>query len=777
MGVTFRQTSMIGGEIAPSLQGRVDISRYHEALSKCRNFFVQYHGGVSNRPGFRFINQVGDETKAVRLIPFEYSTEQTYVLEFGHRYMRVYMDGGVVLDADTGLPYQIQSPFTADQLPMVKFTQSADVMTLVHPDWIPRNLSRIAHDDWVMELTSFAPSIDRPTGLVVSSNSAGSIQYRYRVTAVVDDESAEESLPIGASTTSDDLELAGNKITLTWDAHPDAGSYNIYKDDNGLFGYIGTTQGTTFVDDYILPDVADTPPSSRNPFQGEGNYPSTVSYYQQRLVFAATRNRPQTLFTSKSAAYTNFTYSSPYRDDDAVTFTIASRQVNEIRHMIPLQQLILLTSGGEWVVRGDNNDLLTPTSVNVKSQGYRGSSHLPPIMVGNSALYVQSRGSAVRTLQYSIQVDGFDGNDLTVFVPHLVQGHQIVDWAWSESPHYLLFAVRDDGVLLVLTYLPEQEVWGWSQHDTDGAFESVASVSEGDEDVCYAVVRREINGATRRYIERLDTRLFGDDVRDAFFVDSGLTYDGRTDLVTNRLMVAGSYNYQDTAYITSHVPDVFDSSDIGITIVMTSDEGDTARFLVTDLVSPAQLEVTCLQDVPPSLQMKSTYLWSRAVDSLFGLHHLEGKTVSILADGNVEPQQVVTNGGITLQRPASVVHVGLPYTSEVQTLDIETMDGGTIRDRRKLINEVSLLVDKSRGIFIGEGEQDEGYVPMSSLTEYKQRTDEDMGEPTRLYSGVLRMNIQAGWNRGGRVRVVQRDPLPVSILSILPVVTAGGPAR
>lgn len=777
MASTYRQTSMIGGEIAPSLQGRVDIGRYQEALSRCRNFFVQYHGGVSNRPGFRFLNEAGNQTRAVRLIPFEFSTTQTYVLEFGHLYMRVYKNGAIVLNSSTGAPYQIASPYASTDLDRIKFTQSADVMTLCHPSYAPRELARTAHDNWSMTVKSFAPSIGAPSSLSVTPNSSGSFTYRYKVTAIKNDESSEESLArYGATGSSGDLELAGNKVTLGWPAVAGAGSYNVYKDDNGLYGYIGTTTGTSFVDNYILPDVADTPPDSRNPFSGAGNYPATVAYYQQRLVFAATNNRPQTLFTSKSAAYSNFTYSSPYRDDDAVTFTIASRQVNEIRHMLPLQQLILLTSGGEWVVRGDNNDLLTPTSVNVKSQGYRGSSHLPPIVVGNSALYVQSRGSAVRNLKYSIQVDGFEGNDLTVFIPHLVQGFQIVDWAWSEAPNYLLFAVRDDGVLLVLTYLPEQEVWGWSWHDTDGWFESVATISEGSEDAVYAVVRRTVGGVTKRYIERLDTRLFGDDVADAFFVDSGLSYDGRTDGSVSATVTGAGYDYQDTVTITTSTG-FFTAGDVGVILVLTGSDGAEGRFLVTGYTSSTVVSASCLKDVPASLQGTATSEWSVAVDQLFGLTHLEGKTVSILADGNVDPQQVVTGGSVTLQRAASVVHIGLPITSEIQTLDVETVEAESVRDKRKLIHAVSLLVEKSRGIFVGEGAQADQILPMDTLIEYKQRSTEDFGEPTDLFTGVLRVNIRAVWNRGGRIRVVQQDPLPVTILSVLPRVTSGGPAR
>lgn len=773
MATTIRQASFIGGEIAPSLYGRVDVGRYQEALRKCRNAFVQYHGGVSNRPGTRFIGECGDMTRAVRLIPFEFSTVQAYVLEFGHQYMRVIKNGGLVIDSGTGGLYEIATPYDASDLFRLQVTQSADVMTICHPDYPVRELARFGDDNWQLTVKSLVPSIAAPTNGSGTPNNTGSETYRYKVTSVADDETGEESLPLDITVSSaEDLSTSGAYNDLSWDAEAAAGSYNVYKDDNGLFGYIGTTENTSFRDDFIKPDVSDTAPSARNPFDAAGKYPSTATYYQQRLAFAATNNRPQTLFMSKSAAYDNFTYSTPYRDDDAVTFTIASRQVNEIRHMIPLQFLVLLTSGGEWVVQGDTNDLLTPTSINVEVQGYRGSSRVPPIVIGNSALYVQSRGSTVRDLRFQLSVDGFEGRDLTVFVPHLLQGRQIVDWAWAEIPHYLVWAVRDDGVLLTLTYVQEQEVWGWARHDTDGAFESVTTIPGGTEDEVYAVVRRTVGGSTVRYLERIETRLF-DEIDDAFFVDSGLSYDGRKS-AGEVTVSASSYDYQDSVTITlsgATYPATVDAD----VLVLTGADGETCRFFVDSRDSDTQVTATALKDVPASLQATATSVWSVAVDTLAGLDHLEGKTVSILADGNVEPQQTVSSGGVTLRRAASVVHVGLPYETEIETLDIDQFPNESLRDKQKLVHSVGMVVERSRGIFAGESRDD--LSAADTLIEWKQRQDEALGEPTALFTGALTIPITASWNSGGRVRVVQNDPLPLTILSLLPRMTVGGPLR
>jgi len=171
--------------------------------------------------------------------------------------------------------------------------------------------------------------------------------------------------------------------------------------------------------------------------------------------------------------------------------------------LVPLSDLVVLTSGGEWLMVSNDGKVITPSSIALKPQGYRGASDVPPLVIGNTILYVQSKGSIIRDLAYALESDTYTGNDLTVLSNHLFAGKQIVEWAYSQAPHSMVWAVLDDGSVAALTYMREHEVWGWSRHDTDGTFESVCSVAEGNEDATYFVVKRTINGTTKRYIERL----------------------------------------------------------------------------------------------------------------------------------------------------------------------------------------------------------------------------------------------------------------------------------
>ena len=255
------------------------------------------------------------------------------------------------------------------------------------------------------------------------------------------------------------------------------------------------------------------------------DFPGAVSYFEQRRCFAGTPTKPQHIWMTKSGTESNMSYSLPIRDDDRIAFRVAAREANTIRHIVPLSQLILLTAAAEWRVTSLNSDAITPSTISVRPQSYVGASNVQPVIVNNSLVYAAARGGHVRELGYNWQANGFITADLSLRAPQLFDSLDIVDMAFAKAPYPVVWCVSSNGKLLGLTYVPEQQVGAWHWHDTDGAFESCAVVAEGHEDVLYCVIRREINGATVRTIERLASRQFVDQ-EDAFFVDCGLSYRG-----------------------------------------------------------------------------------------------------------------------------------------------------------------------------------------------------------------------------------------------------------
>lgn len=253
-------------------------------------------------------------------------------------------------------------------------------------------------------------------------------------------------------------------------------------------------------------------------------YPQAVSYFEQRRCFAGTASSPQTIWMTKTGTESIISASSPTRDDDRILFKVAARESNSIQHLVPLNALIMLTDSSEYRVTSVNSDAITPTSFSVKPQSYIGSTNVQPLIVNNSIIFCSRRGGHVIEMGY-VNENQIGTINRSIRSTHLFNGYDIVDMAYSQSPNQILWFVRSDGVLLGMTYLPEQQVFAWHKHTTDGLFESIAVVPENGVDNLYAVIKRTINGLVKRYIERLEPRI-DDNREDAFFVDSGLTYAG-----------------------------------------------------------------------------------------------------------------------------------------------------------------------------------------------------------------------------------------------------------
>lgn len=441
--------------------------------------------------------------------------------------------------------YRVGSPFNAVELPEVDTEQSNDVMYLAHIDHAPGKLTRRGHTNWAFADVAFGPTITVPTGVAAvatspntdSANSGNSYfpQPASYVVTAVDDDSGQESRASASSSCTNDLTLKRNYNTVTWAAVAGAERYRVYKQENTAgYGWIGDTTSLSFRDDNIAPDLTDSPPLGNNPFTGAGNNPSTVTLFEQRLLWARTKNKPNGVWGSKSGDYENHDKSRPLRDDDAIAFALVAQRVNSVNQLVPLTDLLGLGSDGVFRIGGgDNGGYLTGTPV-VRRQSGRGSSRLNPIVEDNIVFFKTSVGNEVRTIGYSFDVDGFKTNDVTIFSPHLFDGHDILWWAYAQVPRSILYCGRDDGKILAFTWEAEQQVWGWTLLETDGFPFTGCVIPEGGEDRLYVGIRREINGKTRRYIERLASHRW-ESVEQACYLDCAV----RRSFATKQSRVAG----------------------------------------------------------------------------------------------------------------------------------------------------------------------------------------------------------------------------------------------
>jgi hypothetical protein len=816
------QPSFSSGEIAPALYGRVDFAKYYTGVKTARNFIVRRSGGLTNRPGTRLAAETKfSGAKKSRMIPFQFSPTQTYVLEFGDLYMRVISNGGYVLaDGSAGViggyiisgppPVEIATIYQAADLDEIKFVQDHDVMTLTHPNYPQQQLSRYSHTNWVIGAFSNVngPFLDinidqsktisasgTDGSVTITSNSdifesnmvgqllyleqnpdytipmwevqisvaansqirAGSNYYMATTsgtTGTVRPDHAEgisydgnpgvgwlylhsgfgivlitgfidtkhvtatvlSKLPTSLVTASFTKSItgavvvgSGDKVYVTCPGHGFSsgdsvtisgvtgmtelnGTWTLDKGDgywtSGLLWdadhfFVAMTPANAYVSGGSAVKSALAMPAYKwalEAWGGDSGYPATVSFFQQREIFAGSAGKPQTFWMSASnGAYLEFGKSVPMVDTDALKYDLASKQLEEIRHAVDLTKLLLFTCTSVWIVAGNSDGVILPGAINAKRQVNDGSSHTPPLVIGSEALFITEKLNQIKAVGYSWQKDSYLSSDLTVMSEHLFEGHQVVNWAYQKTPFATVWAVRDDGVLLSLTYMPEQEVIGWCRHDTDGLYEDVVCVSEGNEDALYFQVLRTINGVPRRFVERAAMRKIFD-VKDAFFVDCGLSYSG-----------------------------------------------------------------------PPATAFS-------------GLSHLEGKTVSILADGIVEAQQVVTGGAVTLSRAYSTVHIGLPFQSDIETLDM-SVPGSDLVIKQKIVHQVTALVQETVGLLAGP---DLDHLDM-------MRQDRDFyDEPVNMLTDQVQVRIDTSWSKGGSVCISQQDPLPITVLALVPEVTAGG---
>ena len=504
---TLALTSFVSGELGAKLDGRTDFNKYATGAKTLENFLVHPQGAATRRVGTKFVAEVKDSAAKTRLIPFEFSTIQTYVLEFGNQYMRVYKDQGQVQSG--GSAFEISTPYLTAELFQLKFAQSADIMYICHPNHSARKLARTGHTSWTLT------EIDFTDGPYLESNSTAT------------------TLTPSGTTGSVTITASANTFVAT-----DVGRLVSFSNGRAKITNFSSATSVTATTQDDFDNTNAVTNWKLGAFSGTTGHPSCVSFFEQRLVFAGTTAEPQTLYFSKSGDYENMTAGT--NADDAMIYTIASNQVNKIRYLKAQRTLIVGTTGGEFTISADGTDAaITPTNIVIKKQSSYGTAEVDAIAAGNAILFLQKAKRKIRELSYNFDVDGYVAPDLTI-LNDIVTKSGINDMAYQQEPDSILWCVRDDGVFAGLTYQRSENVIAWHRHKLGGTFgtgasatgygvvESVATISgELTEDELYVIVKRTINGATKRYIEVFAPFDFDETTSTDFrFLDSHLTYSG-----------------------------------------------------------------------------------------------------------------------------------------------------------------------------------------------------------------------------------------------------------
>jgi len=781
-------TNFRAGELSPKLSGRIDLQKYSEGCDTLENMLVFPSGGITRRPGTSFAGITKDSGK-VKLVNFEFSDEQAYVLEFGANYVRFFKDGGILTEATktisaitkanpavvtatshgysdgdrvfisgvvgmtevnnreftvagkttntfqlsgvnssafttytsggtSGKIVEVTTTYSVTEIFEINFAQSADVLFIAHKSHEPAKLTRTSATSFTLE------DIDFTDGPYLDENLTTTTLYASAATGtgitVVASASFFESGHVGA------LFRFREIIEVNHDAWAASTSYaqnatvrngnNVYKKSNAGSHTSSTTapvhtkgtetygdidweflhSGTGFIKitgftsaTQVTADVKSTLPASvvsssntttkwsEGAFSAVRGFPKALAFYEERLFFAGTTHQPQSIFGSVSADFENHTPGT--NDDDAVNITIASDQVNVIKHLLPGRFLQILTTSAEFTLSGGTGTSpVTPTNVNVLRETTFGTSQIRPLRAGNSTILVQKGTEKVKEITFDLDTDGLLGVDLTVLADHITRGG-ITDMIWQQEPELILWFVGADGALIGLTYDRANGTVGWHGHQLgdSGIVESITAIPSGAEDQVYLSVKRTINSATVRHIVFLKSINFGSDITDAFFVDSGLTYSGS------------------------------------------------------------------------------------ATTTITGLNHLEGETVQILADGSAHADKTVSGGSITLDRSATKVHIGLGFTSFIKTLRLEGgANDGTSQGKIKRIHGVTARFLDTVGAELGPDVSNLDRIPFrdSSMA---------MDTAVPMFTGDKEISFPAGYENEAQVVIQQSQPLPMTVLAIM----------
>ena len=848
-------TNFTAGELSPRLDGRTDVNKYFNGCSRLENFIIHPHGGASRRPGTKFIASVKTAANATRLIPFEFSVTQTYVLEFGHNYFRIYKDGGQVVSS--GSAVEVATPYGTSDLSAIKFTQSADLMYLVHPDYSPRVISRSSHTAWTIAEVAFRrgpmqdensttttlvasastgnPNITASASLFVATDVGRIIKLHEgyakissitsaTVAVAAVQENSDGRTELLPSYTADTIGFAEGDPSSTGLEHNDritdsTGDFVTQGFKVGQFITVtgAGTSGNNVTNKLVVQVTADTillAPSadlvteaagqdvtivgvlaastswSFGAFSATTGFPSTVTFFEERLVFANTATEPQTLFFSVSGDFTDF--AEGITSGSSLTYTIGSNQVNVIRYLVAARSLIVGTSGGEYVVTSGTQEPLNPTNTQIKRQTTYGTADIQPVQVGNVTLFVQRAKRKVRELGYNYDADSYTAPDLTILAEHITESG-IKEFALQQEPDNIVWCVLENGKLVGMTYRREEQVVAWHEHIIGGRF-GTCTVTVSD----YSNIAV---GTTLTF-----TKSDGSIVT---FTSEAVSGDAPADTSLGWRPNESNNTTADNIFtrINAHADfTVANPSAAIVTIFETNHNGsgflscvssDTTRLVTTD---EGISQVESLAIVPGDLDEDSVYMIvkrtvngavSRSIEyfsafdfgtdvtdaffvdsalsysgsaatSMSGLGHLEGETVAILADGSTHPTKSVASGALTLERTATKAHIGLNYSSILQTMRIEAGGTeGTSQAKIKRIHDVTLRLYRSVGAKVGSLESELDLIHFRSSAD---RMDTAIG----LFSGDKEVEFRGGYDSDAFVLVKQDQPLPLTILAIYP---------
>lgn len=756
--------SFIAGEIDRAFYSRTDLQKYGQGVALARNFTIDFRGGLKSRPGF--IRKAALSGTA-RLFSFSLGEGAHPIIAVFHAESLRLWDGEEFLVDDFTTPYEAAC---LPQLQAHFWLNSLVITCNNHP---PYELA-FEDDEFVWRLLVpaqpglFPASISFETFRVSGTgasreliSSAGNANVVFAISSVDADgnEGIAGRILLFSSVFNYTTETGVGK--LTWPAVAGAVEYRIYRsiitegdlDISTGLGFLASCKTRVFTDNNFIPDFSRPPRQFFDPFvnggvlatevinpgsgfittapsaivptgtgtglvfrpvigdgalrsililfpgkeytvgqtitvlnpdgddataqisvvsPATGNNPSASTVAQSRRVFAGTKNLPLTFYASRIEKLNDFSSGEPPAPDDGFSFSIDAEDISPIKHLIRVRNgVMIMHARGVDRLLGSEGKSIGPTSREIENQADIGVGSATPVTINDDIIFATRWGSSVISMAFTFYTNSYAPQEVSVLAPHLLgAGKAPIRFAWMAEPDKLLWVLREDGVLLTLTYMKEQEIFAWAQHETQGTVRDILMVNGADRQILYAVVER----AWGWQLEVLAPRAI-EDVKEFIGVDSAL---------------------------------------------------------VIEVAEPT--------------------------NTVTGLEIFNGKTVSVLADGDALKDILVTGGSITLPSEASKFVVGLSYECFAQTLPLS--DPEQIREGlRGRIVGMALRLDETRGLEVG--------ADMRAVYEMKDRGYEDWGLPIELRNDYSYVSLAANWTRDSQILFRQTYPLPAHILGFV----------
>jgi len=652
--------------------------------------------------------------------------------------------------ADTGAltgggatAYEVTTPYAAEDVFGIKTVQSADYLYIFHPDYPPKELTRTDHTSWTLsDMFTLIGDQMEITGITKANP------------AVVTCTTVPTSLTVGDTVYIDNVagmtEVNERYFMVTTITTGAGGNFRLFEEDSSE--YAAYTSGG-----YAQENLYGAPANSLI----ENKYPSCGTFFEQRLCLAGSDEDPQTLNCSVSADFDNFDLGTD--DDDAIQYTILSQRIDRIYWLLGLDYLMAGTVGGIWKMGATSpGDPLTPTDINTKQQLSMSCKDLEPEIVTDSILWVTRAGTSVRQLLYSFEVDKYIAPDMTRIAKHIALGSTralsgITQIDFQREPLPILWAIRADGQLLGMTYETQENIYAWFRVVTDGTFESIAVISEeGVEDEIWLIVNRTIGGNTKRYVEYFKPIEFFGQIEDGFFVHSGLTWDGGDAVTITGITKANPAVVTASGHTLNNGDKVRIQGVLGMTEINIGT--DTAYTVASSDPNAGTFALSGVNSSEYTAYTSGGTV-TKVTNSLSNLTHLEGESVAILIDGVKHDAETVSSGVVSLDWYGNKIHVGLPYTSIVEPMKLNAgAQLGTARGKKQKISRITVGFYQTGG-GVQYGPDQTNLQDFTDLTSGSLTTDD------------LEVIFDAEWADEATISILQEDPLPMTILGIVPWVT------